>query len=329
MLTPSRAFSPACPVGRFGPLLSPDGEAGGAGTTTADKEAPGEKKDSTGGGEDGVRLTKEEFAKLTLASSERDGLKTKVEGLEKVRGHVQKLMRQDTPDEDKKASVTEVLRDGGYSQQQIDAYLKGIGLTGGGKKGESGKQREGGEDEGDGLREELQKTQDSMREQNRQFLQSKLDDAIEHSLDTHSEVQARFKDIKEQFKGTDAEKEAAVQNARSILQGEIENETKRIIRAEHERYGRVDPKGFGKMTQEATKATIKKFHSVIPASLGRSAETDSGEEEFLNSKPVEFPKAGKTKLADGLAQIEKAAEDTLTRAAMEAGRSASGNTSRV
>ena len=305
----SHGFPP--PTGRFGALLEED--KAGEGSTETPIEEP--KPPTGGGGEDGVRLSRKEYDELVAARGERDLLKPKVSELEGVWQDVEAIIRSDTTPEKKSASTRKILARAKYSSEQIEDYIaQTFGQEGHSSRGKPDREGE------DSAGEELRRLRGEVENDRLQSLNDRMSLHLDRALDSHPEVTKLIADVKAS-QGEDAATALA-----EVLREEVDVKTKALLRDRKAKAGRFEPSMIDATVPEAAKAIVKKYRSVMPdvSKIGKSGETDSGEDEFLATKPVPPPKY-KNGMHMGTAheQALEFTKDSLRRMSAEAGRGGS------
>lgn len=313
-----RFFLPLQSTLGFGiPLQSrsnrPEGEGGsGGGTPVEPAAAP------TGGG-DTVSVKRAEYDAFIASGTKLKDAETKVSTLEKRWNNVEKVVRGDLAPEEKAESVKTMLSDMGYSQKQIEAYLKQN--VSDEPPTRRGKDEDEDVDPRDAEIAQLKQGQQALLEQQRSTRLKELQATLHASTITHldnpkgklGEVLVKLKELGEGLEGEDS-----VEGLRDEIEKEFKDMVTSQVRTRKEATGRFDEGWFAEEAKKAADIVARKYRPLviaIPKKLGRTAETGGADDYLLPEKPVETPsyKEG-LKRADAEAKATDWAADALLRA---------------
>lgn len=318
------------PSSRFpGPLFSPDGDGAGGngpplppggGTGTRGDEAA---KGATGGdGEMKTQLTKAQSDLVAAQAKvkELEGQGVENEDLRKAFKDVRAIVRGEGTDAEKESATRRTMARVGYTNAEIDSYLKKQGVEPTPKGGKGGRAEDGEGEDGDGeLRRSIQDLDQRTRRLQYDDIVATMSKALQ-GVDSHPEVGTLVAEVRK------AHGDEAAKNLAEILREQAESAAKVSLASRWKASGLSEiPKEW--IVEEVTKALpglIRKHRSVMPnlSKLGKG-ETGGGEDSafaaFLDEKAPEPPsyKPGMS-LSDAEEQLGAYTRDTLRRGAAAA-----------
>jgi hypothetical protein len=258
-----------------------------------------------------ISLTREEYDRLTAARTELEQVKPKVaraDELEKVWQDVESTLKADVDPSVREQSTRRILQRAGYSADQIEGYVKQTF----GEEEEAPKK----DDDNAELRRRLEAAERNAHESRTHQLRETLDRGIDSALDQDQDWSKLLGKLK------DSRGDDGLKKARETITQDIQERTLAALRDRKAVTGKFEEAWIQEESVKAAKAVFTKYRTVIGDInlIGRSPETDSGEDEFLSSAPVPRPTFQKgMKVGDAQNAVRSFALDSLSRAAADLG----------
>lgn len=291
-------------------------------------DAPDSTDKETGGGspkDDGVRLTKEEYAELTAAKATAASLSKDKETGDRRWAAMQKVLRGDLPASDKAEAMKTLLTDAGYNQKQIDAYIKtqfGADDDADDDETPAPRNRRGkaAEEDEDGLAE-IRANQQQIIEQQRQMrvreLQGILESETTKAFTARDHLGGVLKVLKDAYKDAEGDDASSINETMESIKQEFKDRVTTALQVRRNATGKFDDSWFAEEAVKASKDLAKKYKPLVisyPSRLGRAEATEGGEDFFLPDKPVELPKSSdKLSLEQVRSKVNDWAADKLLR----------------
>lgn len=272
----------------------PPNNSGGGGTPEPKKEpTPTSTPTPTGGG----MLSESEVTRLRTL--ERD---------------TQLLMRTDTDPTRREAAARNVLKESGYTPEQIERWIDE-------RRTPSSPRSQDSQDEVDPneeLRAGLSQVHQEATEVRVQQIKTMMDGAQVRHMGADSEVGQLLKDLGT-LHGTQAGER--IPKVTKYLKDRIMKETIEELSIQKGR-GRLDFGWISPTMEKVAKRVTEEYRAALPdlSMIGRSGETDLGEEEFLKSTPVPAPTYQKGQsFGEGHQKVLGFMTDSLSRLAASGG----------
>ncbi len=238
---------------------------------------------------------------------------SEVARLRNLERDTQLMMRTDTDPVRREQAARNVLKESGYTPEQIEAWIDQRRAPSS-PRGSEPEETDPNED----IRQGLSQVHQEATEVRVQQIKYMMDQARSASMGESSEVGKLLKDLGTMHGERAGER---IPKVTEYLKNRIMKETIEELSLKKGR-GKLDFSWIGPTMEQVAKRVTEEYRAALPdlAMIGRSGETDSGEEEFLKSTPVPAPtyKKGQS-FGEGHQKVKSYVADSLSRLAATGG----------